>query len=179
MLRGLSALVLLLGVVFVASLMIVAKSLETGLDYLDEASFRVLVAFELLLNFGPKVVSDKRYGRALMAIFHQETDPRKPLTEQIGDVGLAGGPSIGPGQVYYKSAVDYGFFDGTSEEYETLASNLSVCVSMAVRVFKNKLADARGDFDEAIRRYNGSGTRAQKYAADALGFANSTWGGLS
>lgn len=164
-----------------ASVTYIAESIKTGLDYLDLVQLRVAIAGQCLVVFGAKAVTDLRIPRACMAICHNEVDSSKELTEQVGDVDLPGGPSIGPMQVYFKSAKDYGLVpsDMSADDYQAKASNLVECIGFGVKVFEHKLSEAGGDVDEAVRRYNGGGDAAQAYKARALAFADKTWGGLS
>jgi hypothetical protein len=97
-------------------------------------------------------------GKLCMAIIIQESgaDP----DHYLGDTSLPGGPSVGPMQVYFKSARDYGLIapDETAEEYAQRASDESWGVFAGVTVFSRKLREAGGNLDRAVSRYNGDTT---------------------
>jgi len=129
-------------------------------------------------------LADPRPFRAMMTIANNEVDPRLPLDAQVGDAALGGGPSVGPWQVYRSTAIGLGLYDPKGQdvdaqraEYAKLAADLDWCACAAAVVLKSKLEAARGDWSDAIRRYNGSGPDAEAYRARALAFAESQYGG--
>lgn len=113
------------------------------------------------------------FGRSMMAIFHNEHsngNPSHDITDpmQLGDQTLSGGPSIGPGQVYRKTAIDLGLWDASKdrEAYAAFGSdpaNLWELTAWACTVFKDKLRIADGDYAKARELYNGSGDSAIAY----------------
>jgi len=121
--------------------------------------------------------------RALVAILSNESGGNPAM--YLGDKTLSGGPSIGPMQVYRKTALDFRLWtppDGVGADsekakaaYAALASNEARGIDMGVAVFKQKLAAAKGDVAEAIRRYNGSGPASEAYKTKALEFMRRTW----
>lgn len=151
-------------------------------DFRLEA-LRWRIAWQLARQLGAGVRPE--HARAMMAILSIELPTGwEPGTPVVGDRGFAGGPSIGPGQVYRETAKDLGLWTPTEGEdersaYEALASDEDRMLSWAVSVFKDKLRQAGGDVADAIRRYNGSGPRAEAYRAKALAFAEQAWGGLA
>jgi len=95
----------------------------------------------------------------------------------LGDITLAAGPSIGPMQVYRKTARELGLVpdDISASDYAALSTKEFRTIGMGVAVFKSKLQAAGGDVADAIRRYNGSGDAAAAYQQRALSFLGSTW----
>lgn len=166
------------------------SKLRTGFPNLDALRIPLIAA---LARQG---LISAQYGRAMMAIFHNEHTngnvthdvgaigsggPTDPLT--MGDTTLPGGPSIGPGQVYFKTAWELGLWDkGDRDGYIAFGSdpaNLGKMVDMAVQVFKSKLKMAGGDVASAIELYNGAGDSARLYQANALAFESQVYGGQS
>lgn len=157
------------------------REIKTGLPNLDALRGPLLVAL------GRHGLLLPQHGRAMMAIFHNEhtngdpsrdvgvvgsggpTDPMTP-----GDLQLSGGPSVGPGQVYFKTAHELGLWDANDRDgfiaFGTDPANLWKLIDMAVVVYKSKLEATGGDVDLAIQRYNGSGAKAEQYESNALAF---------
>jgi hypothetical protein len=166
------------GGVALGSLFYVAGAIRTGDRELDQVGARGRLALYSLLHFGPKAVQDVRIPRALMAILNNEW-PQKALRGVLGDKDASGGPSVGPMQVYRATALDLKLWtppEGTTNAqqrilYAAEAENVGRCFSWGVAVFKEKLRIAGGNISEAIRRYNGSGPRAEAYRDRALDFA--------
>jgi len=155
--------------------------LATGHDNIDALRTPLIVS---LAKRGHPTVD---VGRALMAIFHNEHGDGDVM--ELGDTTLSGGPSIGPGQVYRKTAIDLvnrGILGGgwvqaiTSRDAYTAfgsdPSNLYALVDGAVAVFLDKLASVGGDIPQAIMAYNGAGDAAAQYEDKALAFEASTFG---
>jgi hypothetical protein len=114
----------------------------------------------------------------------------RSLKGQIGDLTATVGPSIGPWQLSRQGAIDVGVWkpdptdttDGqraayAAEEYDAGAVlNVKKLARWSLVFFQTKLEAANGDFEEAIRRWNGSGPKAVEYqqralaAADGFGF---------
>lgn len=167
----------------------VAELLTTGSGYLD--TYAEPAARELVREFGGRAVF---VARAFMAILHNEVRAGAEYGAVIlGDQALAGGPSVGPGQVYRKTAIDLGLWsppeDGTDEReaYAEVAQDAAKCLRWAVVVFASKL-DAAGVWEgelsaeriaDAVRRYNGGGDQARAYREKAVAFATRTWGGIA
>lgn len=153
---------------------------RTGKADLDELRVRGRVVLEALLTFGVNVRPN--IVRALMAITNNEIDRTSPPT-YLGDVTAPGGPSVGPMQVYRSTAKELGLWTppaGASDAderdaYAALAGDFGWGIRAGVKVFKAKLEAAGGDVADAVRRYNGSGAKAQGYEAKALAFASETW----
>jgi len=126
--------------------------------------------------------------RCCMAIIWKENagvDHPAPYVGDMDSTRFPGGPSIGPMQVYRKSAIDYGVWRpnlsiGSHEDERTaylkLANDEHLCLSFGVNIFLHKWREARGDFVDAIRRYNGGGVAAKAYAESAVAFGIETWG---
>jgi hypothetical protein len=155
----------------------------TGDSRLEALRWRI--AWQLARQLGAAV--RPAHGRAMMAILSIELPARwTPGTPVVGDVELGGGPSIGPGQVYRATAKALGLWtppaglteDEERAEYRALSSDEDRMVAWSVAVFRSKLDAAGGDVAEAVRRYNGSGPRAEAYREKALAFASKEWGGL-
>lgn len=163
--------------------LITLQEIKTGLPNLDALRAPLLAALAghgLLLP---------QHGRAMMAIFQEEHgrknggdvdpigsgDPNfDPLS--LGDLTLPGGPSIGPGQVYFKTAYQLGLWDQNDRDgfiaYGSDPNNLWGLINMAVAVYKVKLKIANGDVPTAIKLYNG----AQSYEDNALAFESQVFG---
>jgi len=91
----------------------------------------------------------------VLAVMRGETDAQTGAT--LGDVGLAGGPSVGWMQVYYATAKRYGFFSGTAEEYAAMATDLVKTSWWGIQVLRDAIKQAQGDIAGAFSVYN-SGT---------------------
>lgn len=160
-----------------ATLAALAVLIRSGVDSIDRVQISARVLFWGVAVFGPRALVDLRILRALIAIVHNESagDP----SNYLGDATLGGGPSIGPMQVYRSTAKDLGLWTapaGVSIEeeratYAQLSTDESLGIHWGVLVFKDKLGQAQGDIREAIRRYNGSGPAAEKYADKAVAWA--------
>lgn len=110
----------------------------------------------------------------------------RSLKGQIGDLTAKVGPSIGPWQLSRQGAIDVGVWkpdqtdtiDGqrasyAAEEYDAGAVlNVKKLARWSLIFFQTKLKAAGGDYEEAIRRWNGSGDAAQKYQKEALARAD-------
>lgn len=114
----------------------------------------------------------------------------RSLKGQIGDLTAKVGPSIGPWQLSRQGAIDVGVWkpdptdtlDGqrasyAAEEYDSSGVlNVKKLARWSLVFFQTKLKAAGGDYEEAIRRWNGSGDAAETYkqralaAADGFGF---------
>jgi hypothetical protein len=116
-------------------------------------------------------------ARAVVALCYCETGGRT-TPPVVGDTTLTVGPAIGPLQVTRATAKDLGLVprDESFEAYKLRASDERWCIRAGVLVFASKLLSAHGDIADAIRRYNGSGTRAEQYRDKALSFLASTFG---
>ncbi len=159
-----------------AAVAALAAYMRTGIDALDGLRSRVAWA---LLKRG---IADPRYARSMMAIAHNEAPARwDGVSPIVGDATLGGGPSVGPFQVYRSTAKALGLWacppditEGGQDErdaYASVANDLDKCTDMGVAVFLDKLDAAGGDFEDAVRRYNGGGAAAQAYKARAVAFA--------
>lgn len=142
--------------------------LSTGDPNLDRLRLRVLVE-------ATKAGVDPR---VIMGIIHNESGGRPE--NYLGDVTAPGGPSIGPMQVYRRTALDYGLWAPSDPDdrdaYAAMSSDEVQGIAWGVAVFKRKLAEANGDVADAVRRYNGSGSAAEAYRDRALAFISSTYG---
>ncbi len=163
------------------------QKLKTGLPNLDALRGPLLAA---LAKHG---LIDPAHGQAMMAIFHNEHTNGKPGNDvapvgsggptdpmTAGDLQLSGGPSVGPGQVYFKTAGDLGLWDPADRDgfvaFGTDPTNLWKLIDWAVIVYKSKLAISGGDVTQAIELYNGSGPSADQYQANALAFEVQAFG---
>ena len=128
----------------------------------------------------PESTKSPEIVRALMSIINNEYARYLPVTEQVGDKKLSGGPSVGPMQVYRSTAIAMGFVPKTitADQYAAYASDLDTVLEWGVRVFKQKLAAAKGNVSLAIKYYNGSGPQADAYRDKALAFVTRVWGSL-
>lgn len=162
----------------------------TGVPNLDRWGIRGRVCIQAILTFGPRALGNVDLVRALMAICKNESPAGGPAPGSaiIGDQGASGGPSIGPMQVYRATARDLGLWDppgvtiGSQQDrdlYAAQAADEATCIAWGVKVFQNKFHLASEDLPEAIRRYNGSGAKAEKYRDLAIAFINDRWGGLA
>jgi hypothetical protein len=166
------------------------RSLRTGDSSIDRLAVRGRIVVELLrarpsLAFRPARLVE--LARALMAIANNEYDRRRDLDDQVGDAGFGGGPSIGPMQVYRRTALELGLYESPTaivegspadrEAYAALAADVAFCIRAGVRVYLAKLeGPAHGDAAEAIRRYNGGGDASRAYQSRALAFLSSSYG---
>jgi len=117
------------------------------------------------------------HARAMVGICYCECGG-KSSPPVIGDTSLTVGPAIGPLQVTRATAKDLGLVpqDETFEAYKQRAMNEEWCLRAGVKVFASKLLSAKGDFADAIRRYNGSGSKAVQYRDKALSFLAEKFG---
>lgn len=157
------------------------QAATTGDEQLDRHRWRVVRA--LAKRCGAR--TSRALARACMTIIRNESAGRPPPV--IGDASLPGGPSVGPMQVYRRTALELGLWspppDATSDDeqrdaYSTFANDEDACVDWGVAVLLAKLDAADGDLADAIRRYNGGGPAARAYRDRAVAFADATWGGL-
>lgn len=186
------------GLAYIGSAAGLFAKLKTGVDGLDRLQIRGLVALFLPwifwreLRAGPDRMV--QIGRAFMSCLNNESkgNPRFYL----GDQSASGGPSIGPGQIYRRTAKDLGLFkdptpevDGDPEErsaYAALAEREGFGINACLIAFADKLDQVKragndagyGDIWSAVRRYNGSGPHAEEYRAKAAAFHRQTWGSL-
>lgn len=166
-----------------------------GVPHLDAPGFRGRLASGALLVFGFNALSDPRIIRSLVAIANNEWPKNLPIDGVdrdgdgtpdgvIGDEGARVGPSVGPMQVYRGTAVELGLWvppEGATDEqvraaYRENARHPARVIRWGCAVFREKLRLAKGDFSLAVRRYNGSGPRAEAYRDRALAFAAKAWG---
>lgn len=78
----------------------------------------------------------------------------------LGDVGVSGGPSVGPMQVLYATALRYGFID-SSESTATYAQRANDWVTTTfwgVKILSAAIAQAGGDLAGAFSAYNSGST---------------------
>jgi hypothetical protein len=104
---------------------------------------------------------------------------------QIGDLTAAVGPSIGPWQLSRQGAIDIRVWKPdlsdsiagqrasyAAEEYDSNGVlNLKKLARWSLIFFQTKLKAAGGDYQLAIRKWNGSGPAAEEYKARALAAA--------
>lgn len=174
-----------LGAIIVSSIGYIAENIKTGIPSLDRWEIRYRLAFWCFRTFGAQAITNPNLPRALMAIVHNESIGLPKF--YLGDTTASGGPSIGPMQIYRRTAIDLKLWtppQGMTEAeqrkaYAELAQNESMGIRWGVAVFADKLRIAKGNIPEAVRRYNGSGALAEKYQAKALAFANEKWGALT
>lgn len=143
-----------------------------GVDGIDRLPLAPLVEEE----FGSTATI--ALARAVVAICWCETGG-KTEAPVIGDTTLQDrGPSIGPLQVSRGTAIDLGIVpkSETHAQFKARASNETWCLRQGVKIFATKLAAAKGDVADAIRRYNGSGSRAEQYRDKALSFLAEKYG---
>lgn len=112
--------------------------------------------------------------RIILAILRNEVDPHKTF---LGDVDAGGGPSVGPMQVYRRTAKDLKLWtpsvpDFEREEYAALAQEVFMTMRWGVAVYKDKLARVGGVIRNALGAYNGSGPNGD-YANRACEWLNS------
>lgn len=165
------------------STLILASRIRTGHKDVDRLAS--LVAFNCLANWGPLAITDPRYGRACMTIIYKES--RGLPKNYVHDLTASGGPGVGPMAVNRLTAMELGLWsprpnvslEQQRADYLELAQDEAWGVKAGVRVFRDKLIRAKGDFAEGLRRYNGSGAAAEAYKADALSFIGRTWGGFA
>jgi len=166
------------GVAMAGAELVVMAACATGKAQLDRWAIRGRVALECLRTFGPKVLADPTYPRAMMLIIERESGGNP--SHYLGDATLGGGPSIGAGNVYRTTAKDLGLWtppegatiDQERAAYAALASDEALGIRWAVKVFASKLKASGGDVPLAIRLYNGSGTAAESYRAAVLSRAS-------
>lgn len=134
----------------------------------------------------PNDPRQKEIIRAMMAIANNESGERKSYYGIVGDKQFAGGPSIGPLQVYRTTAIGSGFVPKgtTPDQYVLYSNDLQRIVDWGVQVFKDVLNYHKGDFAKAIKSYNGGpraapGGPSDVYRDKALAFIESIWGNLS
>lgn len=153
---------------------------KTGTPTLDRWGIRGRVVFQCIKQFPNLIPHPEQLQRvvdAMMAIINNESrgDPRN----YIGDDGLpaAGGASVGPGQVSFKTAQALGLVPDseTLDDYKLRAPDEGWGIKASVAVFKDKLTRYK-DVPTAIERYNGSGEAAENYEAKALAFARDVLG---
>jgi hypothetical protein len=134
----------------------------------------------LAAQYIPESTQSPAIVRALMAIVNNEYARYLPATGQVGDMSLSGGPSVGPMQVYRRTAIDMGFVPKniSKQDYAAYAADLDTVLKWGVLVFKEKLRMAHGNVSLAIKYYNGSGAQADDYRAKALAFIQRIWGSL-
>lgn len=168
-----------------SSVIFIAESIVTGVPDLDRPAIRFRVAFQAFRHFGMTAVWDLSIPRALMAIVNNES--RGNAKFYLGDVGSSGGPSIGPMQVYRRTAKDLKLWtppEGATveeerEAYKALSQNEALGIKWGVAVFADKYRIAKGDLTEAVRRYNGSGPSAEDYRDRAVAFFAQKWGAIT
>jgi hypothetical protein len=163
------------GVAIVTAFLPIYHATLTGSPRLDR--LRLAVTLGVMRAWGPLAKPD--YARALMAILREESgaDP----SNYIGDLTAPTGPSIGPWQVSRGTAIALGLWIpepgmGEAEQriaYAALAQNEYRTAIWAAKVLREKLRLAGGDLRDAIRRYNGSGPKAEAYADRAWAFFSS------
>lgn len=149
------------------------EELATGVDSMDRFPIRGRVLlYSTLKGVEPRII---------MSLINNESkgDPNNYL----GDVAASGGPSIGPMQIYRKTAKDLGLWvppsgvDATTERalYAAMSDDEDQGIRWGIDVFKSKLSAAGGDVTRAIAMYNGSGPAAQTYQQNALAFLGATY----
>lgn len=122
--------------------------------------------------------------RALMVIAQQENS-----IGQIGDTSASVGPSVSPWQISRGDAESMGFWtppDGSSagdqadrDAYQAQTTSIYTWARWAATDLRNKY-DAASSWNDAIRRWNGSGSAATEYAEEAAQKANALgWQGLA
>lgn len=161
----------------------IAEKIRTGITSLDRFAIRYRIAHWAVAVFDGPAAWDLRIPRALMSLCWKESRGRPPY---VGDALLPGGPSIGPMQVYRRTAKDLklwtppkGLSDSQERDlYLQLATDEDLGIHWGVLVFQQKLKEAKGDVGNAIRRYNGSGPAAEKYRDEVLAFATKLWGDI-
>lgn len=143
--------------------------------------FRLRVAWEILKTF--RTDATEELARAEMRIINNEYDREKDLQHQIGDVGAAGGPSIGVGQVERVTAKELGLWtpspDVSSPEeeratYGALATQPGWSegegIAWSVVVLRSKWLATGKNVERALELYNGSGAGAREYYARTVTF---------
>jgi hypothetical protein len=182
---GLPALALILpgGVVVAVSLRMwqLYTQSKTGDPALD--ALRWPLVFALAWRYPLKVPTSEGLKQIQTMITIANTE--RSLKGQIGDLTAKVGPSIGPWQLSRQGAIDCGVWkpdpsdtlDGqrasyAAEEYDAGAVlNVKKLAWWSLVFFQTKLTAAGGDFEEAIRRWNGSGPAAVDYQQRALAAA--------
>lgn len=163
-----------LGGFIVIQALLMVRAARTGDRAVDRHRWRIVWA--LWRVFGLR--ASPSLARAVASIIRQESAGRRPPV--VGDADLSGGPSIGPMQVYRRTAVAMGLWTpppvGEVAAYTALASRETMLIEWGVRVLQEKLRITKGDLHEAIRAYNGSGPKAEAYRSKLLATADKTWG---
>jgi soluble lytic murein transglycosylase-like protein len=74
----------------------------------------------------------------------------------LGDVGISGGPSVGPMQVLYATAIRYGFIASseTTDTYQQRANDWVTGTFWGVKILAAALAQASGNVASAFSIYN-------------------------
>jgi hypothetical protein len=85
----------------------------------------------------------------------------------IGDVTAKLGPAVGPGQVLSGLHLKRLGYDGDPLDLARVGSEF-VALYYAARVFREACEAAGWSLPDAIRRYNGSGSKAEDYRTRAL-----------
>lgn len=97
----------------------------------------------------------------------------------VGDVGIANGPSFGPGQVervnilrVWAAAPSWllPLVSAPDAAHLAYVGYERAALWCHVQILLECLTAANGDLHDAARRYNGSGTAAQTYADNAINF---------
>jgi hypothetical protein len=165
----------LLGVIVIFGVEVVRASCRTGVPDIDRLGLQFAEQGWRVYPLSPR--SAVRFAQALAALCNNESGGAPAPV--VGDTTAAGGPSVGPLQVYRQTAKDLGLWsppdDGSDERdaYAALALDESWCIWAGAEVLRDKLRQAAGAYPDAIRRYNGSNADAYRYSDKALAFANS------
>jgi hypothetical protein len=162
-----------------------AGTIKTGDRALDSYALEIVKAAVTVFG-ADELRSRPGILRALVAILNNELPPSRPVlgARILGDQAFAGGPSVGPMQVYRATAIDLGLWappeDATDDEvraaYADNADEPVQCIGWGVAVFKTKLKLAGDSLVDAVRRYNGGGPKAAAYRDRAVAFIAKTWG---
>lgn len=163
----------------------------TGIPSIDRFPIRGLYVLAFMREFGLTEWAPMLPRLVRLAGATTANESRGLARNFLGDTQYPAGPSIGPYQVYRRTAKELGLYKppaGLSEEaekahYATLRGDLWRMATWKAAVFRSKLeaAAARPDagFDvlwSAVRRYNGSGPMAEGYRERAREFYRKTWG---
>jgi hypothetical protein len=165
------------------ALLAAVERLKTGVAALDRLEIRLGVLGNALVVFGPSVLMDATIPRVLVGLVHAESggDQR----QYLGDTMAPSGPAVGPMQVTRGTALILGWWrwdqaplNSAAERaaYAALATDEEWGIAAGVRVFADKLKTANGNIPEAIRRYNGAGEEAAKYANRVMAWLKTTYG---
>jgi hypothetical protein len=160
------------GVAIVTAFLPVYHATLTGNPTLDR--LRLAVTLAVIRAWG--ALAKPEYARALMVILRNESGANP--ANYVGDLTATTGPSIGPWQVSRGTALALGLWapepgvTGPEERaaFASLAQNEYRTAIWAAFVLKDKLRLSGGDLREAIRRYNGSGPKAEEYADKAWAY---------